>query len=104
MIIFMKPVCQFMAIFPMLDHRLRHCSNIDPTFGRYLVFAGEFAGYQEGSPQGRFATGRFATKLEGSSQLWKVRHKCHRKVRHNVRMHYKTSYYCLLNVKIYLFH
>ena len=59
---------------------------------------------QEVSPQGRFATGRFATKLEDSPQLWKVRHKCHKKVRHNVRMHYKTSYYCLLNAKIYLFH
>ena len=26
-------------------------------------------GIQEGSPQGRFATGRFATKLEGLPQM-----------------------------------
>ena len=53
-------------------------------------------GYQEGSPQGRFATGRFVTKLESSPQLWKARHKCRKKVRHNVRMHYKT-----VKIKLY---
>ena len=52
--------------------------------------------YQEGSPQKRFDTGRFATKLEGSSQLWKVCHKCDKKVRHNVKMHYKT-----VEIKLY---
>ena len=73
--------------------------SVNELGGPVIDLPGSFLRIQEGSPQGRFAT-----KLEGTPQLWKVRNKCHRKVRHNVRMHYKTSYYCLLNVKIYLFH
>ena len=65
--------------------------NNNEARGRQEIAGGrQSIWYQEGSPQGRLATGRFATALEGSPQLWKVRHKCHGKVRHNVRMHYNT--------------
>ena len=55
-----------------------------PHVLRFIAHPREWAqGHQEISPQDRLTTGWFITKLEGSPQS-------HMRVRHNVRMHYKT--------------
>ena len=60
-----------------------------------LFYMGTSKRSQLSSPQGSFATGRFATNWWVRHRFWKARYNYHRKVRHNVGMDYKTSY-CLL--------